>query len=203
MDCSPGPQEYPRGPQIIPAGPQDLASLEINLRAADVTVHVLVVMARLYNALSGSSSRWTPADLFSPAVRTSQLCNTLCIMFMLLHLLFVSSLALVTADRPSDLVTSLPGFEKVKWDFKVYSGFLDVPGPFKQNKYGHVPFVPVHKSLLRCPQGTKVNLERFRGATPMGPMPWSQTPWGQTPWGRTTWDQTSCGQTHGIRRHGI
>jgi len=49
--------------------------------------------------------------------------------------LFACSLAALQADRPEDLVTSLPGFEKIKWNFKVYSGFLDVPGPFKLNEY--------------------------------------------------------------------
>lgn len=36
----------------------------------------------------------------------------------------------LAAGAPSeDLVTSLPGFENLTWSFKVYSGFLDVPGP--------------------------------------------------------------------------
>lgn len=35
----------------------------------------------------------------------------------------------VTADKPNDLFTSLPGFEDVDFDFKAYSGYLDVPGP--------------------------------------------------------------------------
>lgn len=38
-------------------------------------------------------------------------------------------LLLARAERPEDLVTSLPGFEGLTWSFKVYSGFLDVPGP--------------------------------------------------------------------------
>lgn len=33
------------------------------------------------------------------------------------------------ADKPADLVEELPGFEHLTWNFKVYSGFLDVPGP--------------------------------------------------------------------------
>mmetsp|Transcript_13239 Transcript_13239/g.29964 ORF Transcript_13239/g.29964 Transcript_13239/m.29964 type:complete len:502 (-) Transcript_13239:72-1577(-) len=37
--------------------------------------------------------------------------------------------AVCAADRPQDLVTSLPGFENVSWSFKAYSGILDVPGP--------------------------------------------------------------------------
>lgn len=38
--------------------------------------------------------------------------------------------AVVAADKPSDLVASLPGFpDSSKWGFKAYSGFIDVPGP--------------------------------------------------------------------------
>jgi len=40
-----------------------------------------------------------------------------------------SLLAVALADRPQDLFTSLPGFENLSWDFKTYSGHLDVPGP--------------------------------------------------------------------------
>lgn len=42
--------------------------------------------------------------------------------------LTVASLALAVADKADDLVTSLPGFTE-KWPFKLYSGFLTVPGP--------------------------------------------------------------------------
>jgi len=41
-----------------------------------------------------------------------------------------AALALAGADRPDDLVTSLPGFDdSTKWGFKAYSGFLVVPFP--------------------------------------------------------------------------
>uniref|UniRef100_A0A7S1FH13 Carboxypeptidase n=1 Tax=Noctiluca scintillans TaxID=2966 RepID=A0A7S1FH13_NOCSC len=41
----------------------------------------------------------------------------------------LSILAACAADKTEDLVTSLPGFTDTTWPFKVYSGFLDVPGP--------------------------------------------------------------------------
>ena len=31
------------------------------------------------------------------------------------------------------------------------------------NEYGHVPFVPVSKTSLRVPHGTRANLEQLRG----------------------------------------
>lgn len=37
--------------------------------------------------------------------------------------------ALCGAEKAEDRVTSLPGFEAESWPFKVYSGFLQVPGP--------------------------------------------------------------------------
>lgn len=49
--------------------------------------------------------------------------------------LLATSVAVGIADKPADIVSSLPGFENISWNFKVYSGFLDVPGPFKQNDY--------------------------------------------------------------------
>jgi len=43
---------------------------------------------------------------------------------------FASIVALVAADRPQDLVTSLPGFPSTDtWGFKAYSGRLTVKGP--------------------------------------------------------------------------
>jgi carboxypeptidase C (cathepsin A) len=45
---------------------------------------------------------------------------------------FIAALAAagVAADRPEDLVTSLPGFPtNDTWGFKAYSGILEVPGP--------------------------------------------------------------------------
>ena len=45
---------------------------------------------------------------------------------MIGRLLPLTLLALASADRPSDLVKSLPGFGDVPSNFKVYSGFLDV-----------------------------------------------------------------------------
>lgn len=41
--------------------------------------------------------------------------------------------ALGVADVPADLVDRIPGFNATS--FKVYSGYLAVPGPFKLNKY--------------------------------------------------------------------
>lgn len=47
---------------------------------------------------------------------------------------FAVGLVAVAAAAPiGDLVDKLPGFSKAP--FKVYSGFLDVPGPFKLNDY--------------------------------------------------------------------
>ena len=43
-------------------------------------------------------------------------------------------ISLLSAAAPaSDLVTSLPGF--ASWPFKLYSGYIEVPGPFEQNDY--------------------------------------------------------------------
>ena len=39
----------------------------------------------------------------------------------------------VQADRPEDVVTRIPGFNATR--FKVYSGYLTVPGPFELNSY--------------------------------------------------------------------
>jgi len=40
------------------------------------------------------------------------------------------TIASVAADRPEDLITSLPGFPGAStWGFKAYSGILEVPGP--------------------------------------------------------------------------
>lgn len=41
----------------------------------------------------------------------------------------IGLLALVATEKVEDLITTLPGFENVTWDFKAYSGMLDVPGP--------------------------------------------------------------------------
>lgn len=40
-----------------------------------------------------------------------------------------SLFAFAAGDRAADIVVSLPGFEGISWDFKAYSGFIDVPGP--------------------------------------------------------------------------
>mmetsp|Transcript_47126 Transcript_47126/g.102529 ORF Transcript_47126/g.102529 Transcript_47126/m.102529 type:complete len:500 (-) Transcript_47126:117-1616(-) len=42
--------------------------------------------------------------------------------------LAIAGLVLAVAEKSEDLVTSLPGF-KEQWPFKLYSGFLKVPGP--------------------------------------------------------------------------
>jgi len=49
--------------------------------------------------------------------------------FLLLPLLSITALG----DVPKDLVDKVPGFNATA--FKVYSGFLEVPGPFKLNGY--------------------------------------------------------------------
>eukprot|EP00912_Choanoflagellata_sp_UC4_P002338 UC4_evm3s1468 len=50
--------------------------------------------------------------------------------------LIIFDIAFVWADVPSDLVEKIPGFEKeAPYPFKVYSGYLSVPGPFQQNEY--------------------------------------------------------------------
>jgi len=48
--------------------------------------------------------------------------------------MFAIAFTLVPGAPAADLVTSLPGFES-GWPFKVYSGYLHVPGPFKLNPY--------------------------------------------------------------------
>lgn len=45
----------------------------------------------------------------------------------------VFATGLTIAAPAADKVAQLPGFEPTKFD--VYSGYLEVPGPFKQNTY--------------------------------------------------------------------
>ena len=47
-------------------------------------------------------------------------------------MLIIFAAALLAAPA-EDLVTSLPGFGP--WPFKTYSGYIEVPGPFKMNEY--------------------------------------------------------------------
>ena len=46
----------------------------------------------------------------------------------------IAALVLASTSAPAaDHVTSLPGFDS--WPFDLYSGYLEVPGPFEQNDY--------------------------------------------------------------------
>ena len=50
------------------------------------------------------------------------------------HVLVVTALSTAATAAPAaDKVSQLPGFDPQPFD--VYSGFLKVPGPFKQNDY--------------------------------------------------------------------
>jgi len=73
-------------------------------------------------------------------------------------LLSLCALTSVQGDKSEDLVTSLPGFENITWSFKVYSGFLDVPGPFMQNEYDslkiHYQFHTSQKNPAKDPVAT-------------------------------------------------
>jgi len=46
-----------------------------------------------------------------------------------MNIVVALSILATGADRPGDLVSFLPGFITTAWPCKVYSGFLDVPGP--------------------------------------------------------------------------
>ena len=49
--------------------------------------------------------------------------------------LMLALIACVSGAPTADLVTSLPGFNLTGLNFKVYSGYLTVPGPFKLSDY--------------------------------------------------------------------
>eukprot|EP00928_Gymnodinium_smaydae_P033236 TRINITY_DN23859_c0_g1_i1.p1 TRINITY_DN23859_c0_g1~~TRINITY_DN23859_c0_g1_i1.p1 ORF type:complete len:501 (-),score=47.02 TRINITY_DN23859_c0_g1_i1:184-1686(-) len=51
------------------------------------------------------------------------------IMSLALKIIALAFLQVSRAEKSEDLVTRLPGFENVSWRFKLYSGFLHVPGP--------------------------------------------------------------------------
>ena len=58
--------------------------------------------------------------------------------------------AVTNGDRPNDIVTEVPGFNATA--FRVYSGYLDIPGPFQMTDYGTIAALGGVDTLTTTPR---------------------------------------------------